>query len=69
MKQYIYRVAEYTFTSEEVFGQAWRDAKAKARELHAPIYRTTIETHEEVYSTAGAFLSTKYAQENQIERF
>jgi hypothetical protein len=69
MKEYIYKVAEYTYTDTEAFGQAWRDAKAKARELHAPIYRTIVETREEVYTTAGAFLNTKYADPDRIERF
>lgn len=59
-KIFIYHVGEFQFTDSEAFGQAWQEAKAKAAELHAPIYRSVIETktREEVY-VGGLFLSTE----------
>lgn len=60
MKKYIYRVAGYEFEETELFGNAWREAKAKAKELHAPIFRTMIQIEESVYCKGGVFFSKEY---------
>lgn len=59
MKKFVYEVAGYEFSDVEAFGTAWKDAKAKATELHAPIYRLVIKNEDikqEVYTKAGCFL-------------
>ena len=43
MKKFVYEVAGYEFVGETAWGEAWKQAKAKATELHAAIYRTVIE--------------------------
>ena len=55
MKKFVYQVAAWEFVDCVAFGQAWRDAKVKAAELGAPIYRLVIkgeDVRQEVYMTA-----------------
>lgn len=68
MKKFVYDVAGFEFEDTEAFGKAWREAKAKAAELHAAIYRTVIKTEErhEVFTAAGCFLSTDYARPDDV---
>lgn len=59
MKKFVYNVASYEFSDVEAFGAAWKEAKAKAIELHTPIYRSVIkneDVQQEVYTKAGCFL-------------
>ena len=42
MKKFVYQVAAWEFVDSVAFGQAWQDAKVKAAELGAPIYRLVI---------------------------
>lgn len=73
MKKFVYEVAGYEFVGEIAWGEAWKQAKAKATELHAAIYRTVIEGEKEprheVYCTAGLFLSTRYAKAEDVKLF
>ena len=69
MKQFVYSVDGHEFIGEEAFGDAWETAVAKAKELHAPIFRKVIETREEVYLTCGAFIGVKYATPEDIRVF
>ena len=69
MKRFIYQVESFEFTDTEAFGKAWKEAKEKAKELHAPIYRTVVETQRQVYCSAGCFLGVDYARDSDIEIF
>lgn len=69
MKRFIYQVESFEFTDTEAFGTAWKEAKEKAKELHAPIYRTVVETQRQVFCTAGCFLGVDYARNSDIEIF
>ena len=73
MKKFVYEVAGYEFVGETAWGEAWKQAKAKATELHAAIYRTVIEGEKEprheVSCTAGLFLSTRYAKAEDVKLF
>lgn len=59
MKKFVYQVQGYEFTDTEAFGEAWREAKAKAWELHTAIYRLVIDgekMRQEAYVKGGCFL-------------
>ena len=60
MRTYIYNVQGNTFTDNEPWGKAWKEAKAKATELHTFITRKVIEEREEIYCF-GCFFSTEKA--------
>ncbi len=68
MKKFVYEVAGFEFEDTEAFGKAWKEAKAKAAELHAAIYRTVIKTEErhEVFVVGGCFLSTDRADSKDV---
>ena len=60
MKKFVYQVAGYEFTDTTAFGKAWQEAKAKAAELNATIYRLVIkngEAKQEVFTKGGCFIS------------
>ena len=69
MKTFIYKVAGFEFPDTEAFGDGWKAAKAKATELHAPIYRTVREEREEVYYKGGCFNSIKFATPDSVMVF
>lgn len=69
MKKFIYQVQSFEFEDTEAFGTAWKEAKEKAKELHAPIYRTVVETQQQVFCTAGCFLGVGYARDSDIKIF
>ena len=72
MKEFIYDVAGFEFESAEAFGEAWKQAKAKAAELHSAIYRTVINgenVRREVYCEGGYFNSTKYTSPEEVKIF
>lgn len=73
MKKFFYEVAGYEFCGETAWGEAWKQAKAKATELHVGIYRTVVEDDKEprheVFCTAGLFLSTRYAKAEDVKIF
>ena len=71
-KKYIYKVNEKEFIDTvECFGKAWKEEKAYAKEVHAPIYREIIEIRHDVYGHGGLFISDEYAEKKPeaIERF
>ena len=62
MKKFVYQVKGYEFTDTVAFGKAWQDAKAKAAELNATIYRMVIkggEIRQEYFADGGCFLLVK----------
>ena len=72
MKQFIYDVLGEEFVDTEAFGKAWREAKAKATALHAPIYRLVVKgekVSEEVYVKGGCFLPTSLARITDVMIF
>ena len=63
MKMFIYHVNGHDFIGHnEPFGDAWKAAKAQAQQDHAPIHRTVIEVHKDVYVRGSIFLSESYAK-------
>ncbi len=69
MKKFVYQVAGWEFVDTVAFGEAWKEAKFKAAQLHQPIYRLVIEgekVREEVYVKAGCFLSTSLAMVKNV---
>lgn len=73
MKKFYYQVKSYEWEDVEAFGSAWQAAKAKAAELHAPIYRELSKDgdryKQEVYCTAGCFLRVDLARPQDIKVF
>ena len=72
MKQFIYEVEGFEYTDTEAFGKAWKEAKAEAERLHAPITRTVIDgdkVREEAFFKGGIFNSIKYATAENIYIF
>lgn len=69
MKKFIYQVESFEFADMEAFGTAWDEAKEKAKKLHAPIYRTVVETRRQVFCVAGCFLGVNYAHDYDIKIF
>ena len=69
MKKFVYQVGGYEFVGFEAFGDAWKQAKAKAAELHAGVYRLVIKGEiikQEVYINGGVFLSVDRVQPEQV---
>ena len=69
MKKFVYRVESFEFEDTEAFGTAWKEAKAKATELHAPIYRSVIDIQQQVYLSGGCFIGVDYAKDYNIKIF
>lgn len=64
MKKFVYQVDGFEFVDTVAFGEAWKEAKAKAAELHTAVYRLVIENEkvrEEVYVKSGFFLRSDLA--------
>ena len=65
---FIYQVKGFEYRDTEAFGQAWKEAKAKAAELHTGIFRTVIKKGEERYeffAKGGVFLNNRYYEHNE----
>ena len=72
MKQFTYMVNGFEFEDNEAFGQAWAQAKAKATELHCPIFRRVVKGNEvrmQVYYSGGLFNSVKFMREDNVKVF
>ena len=73
MRKYIYEVASYEFSDDEVFGGAWREAKAKAKETGSGIGRLVVEDGDiirrEFYTKGGCFLPMEYYSEDKLAKF
>ena len=72
MKKIVYQVDGFEFVDTVAFGEAWREAKRQATELHAPIYRLVIEdgkVQEEVYVKAGCFLRSDLTRRENVMIF
>lgn len=65
-KTFVYQVynSGYEFRGDSAWGQAWKDAKAKAIELHTGIMRTVEqdgkEPRHEYYAKGSVFLNIKF---------
>lgn len=65
-KTFIYQVnnSGYEFRGDSAWGQAWKDAKAMAQELHTGIFRIVEqdgrEPRHEYFAKGGVFVSTKF---------
>jgi len=71
-KKFVYQVAGFEWEDTEAFGKAWRQAKAKATELHAAVYRLVIkgeDVRQEVYYKGGCFNSIKFAIPENVKIF
>ena len=71
-KKFVYQVAGFEFVDTEAFGKAWKEAKAKATELHAAVYRLVIkgeQVRQEVYYKGGCFNSIKFATADNVMIF
>ena len=69
-KKFVYQVAGFEWEDTEAFGKAWRQAKAKATELHAAVYRLVIkgeDIRQEVYYKGGCFNSTRFATKDNVK--
>lgn len=72
MKQFIYQVNGLVFEDTEAFGEAWKQAKAKATELHCPIFREVIKAgkvRHEVFYNGGVFNSVEFIREDNVKVF
>lgn len=72
MKKFVYQVAGFEWEDTEAFGTAWKQAKAKAVELHAAVYRLVIkgeDVRQEVYYKGGCFNSIKFATTENVKIF
>lgn len=74
MKKYVYSVSNFEFVDTIPFGMAWKQAKAKAAELHTMIYRQILKDEYtapryEVYTTACVFLYIEYVKPEMIKIF
>lgn len=72
MKQFIYQVEGFEYTDTEAFGKAWKEAKAEATRLHAPISRLVVDDNkvrEEIYYKGGFFNHVKFATADNIHIF
>jgi hypothetical protein len=72
MKQFIYQVKGFEFEDNTAFGTAWEQAKAKATELHCPIFREVIKgenVKRQVYYKGGLFNSIEFMREDNVKVF
>jgi len=72
MKKFVYQVKGFEFVDTNAFGKAWQDAKAKAAELHCPIFRLVIKdgkVRQEVYYNGGLFNSVEFTREDNVKIF
>jgi len=69
MKKFVYQVAGFEYVGFEAFGDAWKQARTKATELHAGVYRLVIKgeiVKQEVLVNGGVFLSVDCVQPEQV---
>jgi len=72
MKKFVYQVKGFEFVDNTAFGSAWQDAKAKAIELHCPIFRLVIEgesVKQQVFYKGGLFNSIEYMRADNVKVF
>lgn len=72
MKKFVYQVKGFEFEDNTAFGTAWAAAKAKATELHAPIFRLIIKgdkVQQQVYYTGGLFNSIEFMRDDNVKIF
>jgi len=72
MKKFVYQVADYEYVGSEAFGDAWRQARAKATELHTAVYRLVIQNgqvKQDVFTRGGCFLPVTCAQSSCVMVF
>ena len=72
MKQFCYEVGGFEFIDTVAFGTAWKEAKAKAAEMHVAIYRVIRKDGEEkteVFCTGGCFIRADLAEPKNIKIF
>jgi hypothetical protein len=72
MKKFVYQVKGFEFVDTNAFGTAWVQAKAKATELHCPIFRLVIKgdkVRQEVYYNGGCFNSIEFMREDNVKIF
>lgn len=63
MKKFVYQVAGFEWVDTEAFGNGWKQAKEKATELHAAVYRLVVngdKTRQEFFADGGCFLPVCY---------
>ena len=71
-KRYYFTVNSFEYSDSEAFGKAWEQAKIKATELHAPIYRRICKSEEErweVYARGEIFLKATPENINRAKIF
>ena len=72
MKKFIYYVKGFEFEDSEAFGKAWAQAKAKATELHCPIFREVIKgekVKQQVFYKGGLFNSIEFMSDDKVKVF
>lgn len=72
MKKFVYQVAGFEYVGFEAFGDAWRQARAKATELHTAVYRLVIQNgqaRQDVFTRGGCFLPVACAQTTRVMIF
>lgn len=73
MKKFVYQVANFEFVDTTAFGSGWAQAKEKASELHAPIFRLVIkegcEPRQEVFYKGGLFNSVEFMRDDNVKVF
>ena len=70
MTEYIYVVNGTEHHTTEVWGQAWKDAKAQATAEHATIERAVIngdKVRYEFYAKGGCFLADRFYNEELVK--
>ena len=70
--KFVYQVAGFEWVDTEAWGTAWKEAKAKATELHAAIYRLYIKgerVSQEVYYKGGCFNTVRFATPDNVKIF
>ena len=72
MKKFVYQVAGWEFVDTVAFGEAWREAKFRATQLHTAIYRLVIQNgqvRQDVFTRGGCFLPVACAQSSRVMVF
>lgn len=72
MKKFVYQVAGFEYVGYEAFGDAWKQARAKATELHTAVYRLVIQNgqvKQDVFTRGGCFLPVTHAQSSCVMVF
>lgn len=70
MTEYIYIVNGTEHHTTEVWGQAWKDAKAQATAEHATIERAVVNGDKiryEFYAKGGCFLADRFYNEELVK--